>query len=117
MKKKMQQKKKKRGLSWEVWFWLIFVVAVGIGILWTNKHFYSESENVKAVITHIGQRYRGNYMNMWYVVYRYTVDGKTYTNDDDFFTKSQYGDRKIGDTITIEVSKRNPETSRYVDDK
>lgn len=31
MKKKKQQKGKKRRTSWEVWFWLIFVVAVGIG--------------------------------------------------------------------------------------
>lgn len=41
IKKKKQQRGKKRGPSWEVWFMLIFVVAVGIGVLWTNKHFYS----------------------------------------------------------------------------
>lgn len=54
---------------------------------------------------------------MWYVVYCYTVDGKTYTGDEDFFNKSDYGDRQIGDTITIEVSKRYLEASRSVDDK
>ncbi len=52
---------------------------------------------------------------MWNVEYRYTVDGKTYTNDDDFFNKSDYGDHIIGDTITIEVSKKNPKASRYIE--
>ena len=117
MKKKKQQGEKKRRISWEVWFLLIFVAAVGAGVLWTNKHFYSESTIVKAVITDIRQMYRGKYNNVWNVEYRYTVDGKTYTNDDDFFNKSDYGNRQIGDTITIEVSKRKPSASRYVADK
>ena len=115
-KTKQQQKKKKR-LSWEVWFLLIFAAAIGIGVLWTEKCIYAESTTAKAVITDIRQMYsRGQYKNiMWNVEYRYTVDGKTYTNDDDFFNKSDYGDHKIGDTITIEVSKKNPEAGRYIE--
>ena len=115
-KKKQPQKKKKR-LSWEVWFLLISATAIGIGILWTEKCIYAESTTAKAVITDIRQMYsRGQYKNiMWNVEYRYTVDGKTYTNDDNFFNKSDYGDHKIGDTITIEVSKKNPEAGRYIE--
>lgn len=113
-KKKQPQKKKKR-LSWEVWFLLIFAAAIGIGVLWTEKYIYAESTTAKAVITDIRQMYRGQFKLMWNVEYRYTVDGKTYTNDDDFFNKSDYGDHKIGDTITIEVSKKNPEASRYIE--
>ena len=113
-RKKQPQKKKKR-LSWEVWFLLIFAAAIGIGVLWTEKYIYAESTTAKAVITDIRQMYRGQFKLMWNVEYRYTVDGKTYTNDDDFFNKSDYGDHKIGDTITIEVSKKNPEASRYIE--
>ena len=115
-KNKQPQKKKKR-LSWEVWFLLIFAAAIGIGVLWTEKCIYAESTTAKAVITDIRQMYsRGQYKNiMWNVEYRYTVDGKTYTNDDNFFNKSDYGDHKIGDTITIEVSKKNPEAGRYIE--
>ena len=122
MKKTKQQKtkqpqKKKKRLSWEVWFLLIFAAAIGIGVLWTEKCIYAESTTAKTVITDIRQMYsRGQYkIIMWNVEYRYTVDGKTYTNDDDFFNKSDYGDHKIGDTITIEVSKKNPEASRYIE--
>ena len=43
------------------------------------------------------------------------MDGKTYTNDEVFFNKSDYGDHKIGDTITIVVSKKNPEAGRYIE--
>ena len=122
MKKTKQQKtkqpqKKKKRLSWEVWFLLIFAAAIGIGVLWTEKCIYAESTTAKAVITDIRQMYsRGQYkIIMWNVEYRYTVDGKTYTNDDNFFNKSDYGDHKIGDTITIEVSKKNPEAGRYIE--
>lgn len=113
-KKKQPQKKKKR-LSWEVWFLLIFAAAIGIGVLWTEKCIYAESTTAKAVITDIRQMHRGKRGFVWNVEYRYTVDGKTYTNDDVFFNKSDYGDHKIGDTITIEVSKKNPEAGRYIE--
>jgi cytoskeletal protein RodZ len=58
MKKTKQQKKsqkKKKRLSWEVWFLLIFAAAIGIGVLWTEKCIYAESTTAKAVITDIRQ--------------------------------------------------------------
>ena len=92
-----------------------FAAAIGIGVLWTEKCIYAESTTAKAVITDIRQMRRGKRGFVWNVEYRYTVDGKTYTNDDDYFNKSDYGDHKIGDTITIEVSKKNPEAGRYIE--
>ena len=50
---------------------------------------------------------------MWCVEYQYVVNGKIYTNDDDFFNKSDYGDRQVGDTIIIEVSSYNADVSRW----
>ena len=50
---------------------------------------------------------------MWKVEYQYTIDGKTYINDEEFFNKSDYGDRQVGDSITIEVSSNNSEASRW----
>jgi len=50
---------------------------------------------------------------MWRVEYQYIVDGETHTNDEEFFHKYDYGDRQVGDTITVEVSSTSAEVSRW----
>jgi cytoskeletal protein RodZ len=106
-KKKQPQKKKKR-LSWEVWFLLIFAAAIGIGVLWTEKYIYAESTTAKAVITDIRQMYRGRCGFVWNVEYRYTVDGKTYTNDDDFSTSPTTATIKLEIPSQLKSAKRIP---------
>ena len=50
---------------------------------------------------------------MWRVEYRYTVDDKTYTDDEEFWHKADYGDRQVGDTIYIELSSTTHDASRW----
>ena len=50
---------------------------------------------------------------MWKVEYQYIVDGKTYTCDEEFFHKSDYGDLQVGDTIGVRVSSTKAAVSRW----
>ncbi len=50
---------------------------------------------------------------MWKVEYQYIVDNKTYTGDEEFFNKADYGDLQVGDTINIEVSSTKTEVNRW----
>ena len=50
---------------------------------------------------------------MWKVEYQYIVDNKTYTGDEEFSNKADYGDLQVGDTINIEVSSTKTEVNRW----
>ena len=88
-----------------------FLVFIWWGI--TNIKYWRSYEPYPARITRISQIYRGNYNNMWRVEYQYIVDGNTYTGDEDFFNKSDYGDRQVGDTIYVDVSSKKYGVSRW----
>ena len=93
----------------------LLVLAISIIIWWriTDLRYWQNYKKYPAQITKIYQVYRGKYKTMWCVKYQYVVNGKVYTNDDDFFNKSDYGDRQVGDTIIIEVSSYNADVSRW----
>ena len=93
--------------------YIIFLLAVVLlGIIWwriTDVKYWQSYELYPAQITRIYSIYGGK----WRVEYQYIVDGKTYTNDEEFFHKYDYGDRQVGDTITVEVSSTKAEASRW----
>lgn len=93
--------------------YIIFLLAVVLlGIIWwriTDVKYWQSYELYPAQITRIYSIYGGK----WRVEYQYIVDGKTYKNDEEFFHKYDYGDRQVGDTITVEVSSTSAEASRW----
>lgn len=110
--KRQPQKKREKIILWEWLFLIIFVIAVAIGYWWTQKHYYSESEITKAVITKTTVRYNGHYQHILEVEYQYTFEGKTYTA-----TENTYNfDHHVGDTIEIEVSKEYNDVSQLLND-
>ena len=94
---------------------ILLVLAALVFVWWsiTNYKYWRSYEQYPARITRIYQIYRGNYNNMWRVEYQYIVDNKTYTDDEEFFNKADYGDLQVGDTINIEVSSTKTEVSRW----
>ena len=96
---------------------IIFLLAVALlVIIWwriTEYKYWRSYELYPAQITRIYQIYAGHYNHMWRVEYQYSVDGKKYTDDEEFFHKYDYGDLQVGDTITIEVSSTSAEASRW----
>ena len=119
MKKKRKKKQKKavapksNDTRNSIIFLLVIAGAMAIwGVVCHFKYWKSYEEH-PAQITRIYQIYRGHINLMWKVEYQYTIDGKTYINDEEFFYKSDYGDRQVGDSITIEVSSNNSEASRW----
>ena len=109
-KKKQPAKETNKKNLWEWLFILIFVLAAGIGYFWTQKHYYSESETVKAVITNTNWRYNGGYSHILEVEYQYTIGGRTYTGTDNTYQKEHY----VGDTIEVEVSKKYNDVSQLL---
>ena len=108
MKKKNHAKETEKKSRWEWWFAIIFVLAVGVGYFWTQKHYYSESETVKAVITNTLLRYNGKYSHILEVEYQYTIGGVTYTGTENTF----HFELKVGDTIDVEVSRKHNDVSQ-----
>lgn len=49
----------------------------------------------------------------WNVEYLYTIENKTYKGSEIFFSKSEYGDRYVGDTINVDVSSKDASVSRW----
>ena len=95
---------------------IILLVLTALIIIWwriTDLKYWHNYEQYPAQITRIYSIYSGKFNNMWRVEYRYFVDGKTYTDDEEFFHKYDYGDRQVGDTITVEVSSNNADVSRW----
>lgn len=92
---------------------IIFLLAVALlGIIWwriTEYKYWRSYELYPAQITRIYSIYGGK----WRVEYQYIVDGKTYKDDEEFFHKYDYGDRQVGDTITVEVSSTSADASRW----
>ena len=92
---------------------IIFLLAVALlVIIWwriTDLKYWQSYELYPAQITRIYSIYGGK----WRVEYQYIVDGKTYKDDKEFFHKYDYGDRQVGDTITVEVSSTSTEASRW----
>ncbi len=119
MKKKKKHKKKKavsqksNETRNSIVFLLVFAGVLAIWGIFCHFKYWRSYEVHPAQITRIYQVYRGHYNIMWKVEYQYTVDGKTYKDDEEFFNKSFYGDRQVGDSITIEVSSNNSEVSRW----
>lgn len=97
--------------------YIIFLLAVALlGIIWwriTDVKYWQSYELYPAQITRIYQIYAGHYNHMWRVEYQYSVDGKIYTDDEEFWNKSDYGDCQVGDTIYIELSSTTPDASRW----
>ena len=97
--------------------YIIFLLAVALlGIIWwriTEYKYWRSYELYPAQITRIYQIYAGHYNHMWRVEYQYSVDGKKYTDDEEFFNKADYGDLQVGDTINIEVSSTKTEVNRW----
>lgn len=93
----------------------LLVLATVLFIWWriTDLKYWQSYEQYPAQITRIYSVYSGKINNMWRVEYQYTVDGKTYTDDEEFFHKYDYGDRQVGDTIYIEVSSTSADASRW----
>lgn len=94
---------------------ILLVLAALVFVWWsiTNYKYWRSYEQYPAQITRIYQIYRGHYNNMWKVEYQYIVDNKTYTGDEEFFNKADYGDLQVGDTINIEVSSTKTEVNRW----
>jgi len=121
MKKKHKHKKKhKKAVAQKsndtrnsIIFLLVVAGAVAIWGVFCHFKYWRSYEVRPAQIIRIYQVYRGHCNIMWKVEYQYTIDGKTYKNDEEFFNKSDYGDRQVGDSITIEVSSNNAEASRW----
>ncbi len=90
---------------------ILLVLAALVFVWWryTDNKYWRSYEQYPAQITKISQIYQ----QMWRVEYQYTVDGTTYTDDEEFFNKADYGDRQVGDTITIEVSTAKTSVSRW----
>ena len=79
------------------------------GYFWTQKHFYSESETVKAVITNTLVRNRVGYgSKILEVKYQYTIGGVTYTGTENTF----HFELRVGDTINVEVSREHNDVSQ-----
>jgi hypothetical protein len=113
MKKKKAVAPKSNYTRNSIIFLLVVAGTVAIWGVVCNLKYWKSYELYPAQITRIYQTYRGKYNLMWRVEYQYTVDGKTYKDDEEFFNKSDYGDRQVGDSITIEVSSNNSEVSRW----
>lgn len=108
-RKKKPAKETEKKSRWEWWFAIIFVLAVGVGYFWTQKHYYSESEIVKAVITNTLMRSTGGYGNkILEVKYQYTIGGVTYTGTENTF----HFELRVGDTIDVEVSRKHNDVSQ-----
>lgn len=108
-KKQLLAKELKKERRWQWGFLLIFVFAMGGGYFWTQKHFYSESEIVKAVITKTLMRRTGGYGNkILEVKYQYTIGGVTYTGTENTF----HFELRVGDTIDVEVSREHNDVSQ-----
>lgn len=120
-KKKRKKKRKKKSTippeSNEIRFYIIFLlVLAALGFIWwriTEYKYWRSYELYPAQITRIYQIYAGHYNHMWRVEYQYSVDGKIYTDDEEFWNKSDYGDCQVGDTIYIELSSTTPDASRW----
>ena len=108
MKKKNHAKETEKKCRWEWWFAIIFVLAVGGGYFWTQKHYFSESETVKAVITNTLLRYNGKCSHILEVEYQYTIGDKTYTAKENTF----HMELRVGDTIEVEVSRKHNDVSQ-----
>ena len=97
--------------------YIIFLLVLALlAIIWwriTEVKYWQSYELYPAQITRIYQIYAGHYNLMWRVEYQYSVDGKIYTDDEEFWNKSDYGDRQVGDTIYIELSSTTPDASRW----
>ena len=107
--KQLLEKKLKKERRWQWGFLLFFVFAVAVGYFWTQKHFYSESEIVKAVITNTLVRNTGGYGNkILEVKYQYTIGGVTYTGTENTF----HFELRVGDTIDVEVSREHNDVSQ-----
>lgn len=94
---------------------VFLLVFFGLIFLWKIRcdYKYWRSYDVyHGQITRIHTAFRGKAGDMWTVEYIYTIDGKTYKDDEEFFHKSDYGDHQVGDTIIVEVSANNPKVSR-----
>ena len=94
---------------------ILLVLALLFFIWWriTEVKYWQSYELYPAQITRIYSVYSGKMNYMWRVEYQYIVDGKTYKDDEEFFHKYDYGDRQVGDTITVEVSSTSAEASRW----
>ncbi|MCQ2298588.1 MAG: DUF3592 domain-containing protein [Bacteroidales bacterium] len=94
---------------------IFLAVFFGLLFLWKIRcdyKYWRTYDEHPAQITRISTIFRGKAGYMWKVEYQYSIDDKTYKDDEEFFHKSDYGDRQIGDTIIVEVSTNNPGTSR-----
>ena len=108
-KKQLLAKELKKERRWQWGFLLFFVLAVVGGYFWTQKHFYSESETVKAVITNTLVRNRVGYgSKILEVKYQYTIGGVTYTGTENTF----HFELRVGDTIDVEVSREHNDVSQ-----
>ena len=121
-KKKRKKKRKKQGkavapkshyIRNSIIFLLVVAAFFAIWDIYCKHKYWRTYELYPAQITRVYQIYGGHYNIMWRVEYQYTMDGKTYKDDVEFFNKSDYGDRQVGDTITIEVSSNSPDVSRW----
>jgi len=94
---------------------ILLVLAALVFVWWriTEYKYWRSYELYPAQITRIYQIYAGHYNHMWRVEYQYIVDNKTYTDDEEFFNKADYGDCQVGDTIYIELSSTTPDASRW----
>lgn len=96
---------------------LLVVCAVMVGHYLTRRHWWSEYNIQQAVITDIHHSGLTLQNSRWVIVYQYTAYGKTYHSEDRFFNETDFGDWQIGDTITIRVSRKDPDVSEIDIDK
>lgn len=121
MGKKKKKQKKKQTLPEKsnytrnsIIFLMVCAVLSFIWWIYTDLKYWQSYEIYPAQITDIHRVYRGKFNNMWNVEYQYSVNGKTYKDDEDFFKKSDFGNRNVGDTIYVKVSSSDHDASRLM---